>query len=77
MQLELGKKYLLPHGTGTLIGYEEFYDNGMKSKIVKEAHLRGTEFNGRHIFILDDYSKWPFAQDTHYAAWGNQIKEIP
>ena len=77
MQLQVGKKYRLPHGVGTLLGYELFSDNGMKSRVVEEVHPRGIEFEGRYIFKLDEGHTWGKAfNHLNYAAWTKQIEEI-
>lgn len=79
IKLELGRRYKLPHGTGVLLGHEEFYDNGMKSRRVNAVNpIEGS----RHIFMLDEGHTWKMSpypytfEPKEYCAWGDDIEEL-
>lgn len=74
----IGRKYKLPHGTGTLIGREvNDPDRPGHMKTITNQREMGEIQNPNHRYIFELYGPhtWAF-EDGLYAAWGNQIKEI-
>lgn len=67
----VGKRYKLPHGTGVYLGYEDFYADGMKSRVIEKA----PPGEQRCVFKLDPDHTWCF-DGNHYCAWGKQIEEL-
>lgn len=72
--LVLGKKYKLPHGTGKLLGYEIFTNNGYNSA-VEYSLPNNPDYNGfRFAFKLDEGHNWPFHGE--YFAYSREVEEI-
>jgi len=77
--LKVGNRYQLPHGTGVLLGYETFDQDGFTLPMVPEVHPNP---HTRHIFLLDEGHTWqqggyPYTfEPKKYCAWGKDIKEI-
>ena len=68
----VGNRYRVPHGIGVYLGYEEFYDNGYKSRTVAEPPPND---NCRRHFQLEAGHTWCWG-DHLYAAMPKDIKEI-
>lgn len=76
VRLIVGDFYKLPHGIGQLLGKEVFNKEGNTIPI-DTLDMTGTEFT-RYIFQLNENSRWAtLMESTRYAAWGQQIQEVP
>lgn len=73
MKLVLGNKYDLPHGRGTLIGYEYFSPDGRKA-MQDYSSVAPESSKYRHIFKLDKGHTWLF--DGEYYVWTKQLEEL-
>lgn len=71
--LVIGQRYKLEHGTGIYIGYEQFFDNGKCSKIIKTAH-RYPESQNRRVFDLDPGHTW--CSTGYYCEWPRGIRDV-
>lgn len=74
MNLEIGKRYRVEHGTGTLVGYEYFTPDGEESLMEFET-LDGFGSRSRYVFILDAGHKWN-NDFKYYCTWERYISEI-
>lgn len=72
MNLQLGKKYRLPHGVGTLMYRENFDKDG---QAVKSEDLGEWTNQVRYIFEIEPCYWTRIMQTNSYAAWGDQIQE--
>ena len=72
----LGKRYQLPHGTGTLVGIEllDPLRPGYMIKVMV-GPMTGNAYT-RYLFELDEGHTWAYDDSDLYAAWGDDIKRL-
>jgi len=71
--LELGRPYKLPHGVGVYVGYEEFFNKGMNSRVVKE---KPKHESGRKMFRLKEGHTWSGDTTCFYCCWMKDIEPM-
>lgn len=67
----VGQRVLGPHGSGTVIGFEEFSFDGFKSEVVAETNNPGD----RVVIELDPGHTWAFEGQDYYA-WSWCLKPL-
>lgn len=75
----VGKRYTLPHGAGEFLGWEEFYDDGMKSRLNTDMSLydHDSDYPPRLRFKIDSDTEWSrIMSSTGYAVFKSQFEEI-
>ena len=78
-KMVVGQRYKLPHGPGEFLGWEEFYDDGMKSRVNPDMSLYDydSDYPPRLRFTIDSDTEWSRIMDsTDYAVFGSQFDEI-
>jgi len=76
----IGRRYMLPHGSGVLLGHETFLPSGFAGPMSPTVHPYQST---RHVFMLDEGHNWahgdyPYSSEpVKYCAWDRDIVEIP